>query len=378
MSRSCDVCNKVFPNGKSWGGHIRACYKKKRKEKDQEDIEDGMEYFCASSESELKFEFHVGDGGGDDGGESSTKGYVEPINLMEHLPQGWSTNSKRRRDSTQDMPIPAALNQASETSCTDEILKIAALKLVLLPRVSDSKKKGIGEELTTYRDKLAHHLGVNKKPTKNNAHTKEKRPSEFVEAHKKTYVCRECGLVFDNFQGLGGHLAAHNRKRLRETDAELDLMDAARQDSKDSPARKEYKCNLCEKSFPSGQALGGHKSYHSSGSAGYNRPRKALGEHKSHHNTPHTELNHSGQALGGHKRHGSAVHAGYDHSEQGYQSHNSTDNAGYNHCASSRETSSGVVSHSHPPSSVEISHPDPPLGCVLDLNMVPDEGLWGS
>lgn len=28
--------------------------------------------------------------------------------------------------------------------------------------------------------------------------------------HSITYICKECGDVSDNFQGLGGHIAAHN------------------------------------------------------------------------------------------------------------------------------------------------------------------------
>ena len=86
MSKSC----RVFPSGKSCGGHIRACYKKEG-EKDREDTDDWMVHDCCSSESESELEFHV------DVAESSTKGSVEPVDLEEHLPQGWSGNSKKKR-----------------------------------------------------------------------------------------------------------------------------------------------------------------------------------------------------------------------------------------------------------------------------------------
>ncbi|KAJ6978413.1 zinc finger protein ZAT9-like [Populus alba x Populus x berolinensis] len=283
MSKSCKVRNKEFPSGKSWGGHIRACYKKEEDEKDREGTEDWRVHECSSSESESEseFEFRV------DVDESGTKGSMEPVDLREYLPRA---------------------------------------------------KKGIREELAKYQDRFAHQLALNKKPMKSIAYTQEKRPSEFKVGHKRTYVCRECGLVFDSFQGLGGHLAAHNRKREREKEGKLDLVSRVHQDSRgksviigDAP-RKEYKCNLCERSFPSGQALGGHMSYHG--------PAHKVYKHEdSHHTTADTENKNS---------------------------------------ASSYEASKGADSHPNPPSSVQVSHLDPQPGSALDLNMAPDEDVWGN
>lgn len=333
MSKSCTVCNKVFPSGKSWGGHIRACYKKEEDEKDREDTDDWRVHDCSSSESESEFEFHV------DVDESSTKGSVEPVDLREYLPRGWSGNSKKKRSRKNKLKF-AALNQARKKSFADHILEAAALNLLLWPSVCDSKQKGIREELAKYQDRFAHQLALNKKPMKSIAYTREKRPSEFKVGHERTYVCRECGLVFDSFQGLGGHLAAHNRKREREKEGKLDLVSGVHQDSRgknviigDAP-RKEYKCNLCERSFASGQALGGHMSYHGTAHKVYKHEG-----HNSHHTTADTENNDS---------------------------------------ASSYEASNGADSHSNPQSSVQVSHLDPQPGSALDLNMAPDEGLWGN
>ncbi|KAJ6978402.1 hypothetical protein NC653_026717 [Populus alba x Populus x berolinensis] len=165
-----------------------------------------------SIESESEFEFR------DDVDESGTKGSMEPVDLREYLPRG-------------------------------------CLKPSTVAFVCDSKQKGIREELAKYQDRFAQQLALNKKPMKSIAYSREKRPSEFKVGHKRTYVCRECGLVFDSFQGLGGHLAAHNRKREREKEGKLDLVSRVHQDSRgksviigDAP-RKEYKCNLCERSF---------------------------------------------------------------------------------------------------------------------------------
>ncbi|XP_061983115.1 zinc finger protein ZAT9-like [Populus nigra] len=328
------VCNEVFPSGKSWGGHIRACYKKEEDEKDREDTDDWRVHDCSSSESESEFEFHV------DVDESSTKGSVEPVDLREYLPRGWSGNSKKKRSRKNKLKF-AALNQARKKSFADHILEAAALNLLLWPSVCDSKQKGIREELAKYQDRFAHQLALNKKPMKSIAYTREKRSSEFKVGHERTYVCRECGLVFDSFQGLGGHLAAHNRKREREKEGKLDLVSGVHQDSRgknviigDAP-RKEYKCNLCERSFASGQALGGHMSYHGTAHKVYKHEG-----HNSHHITADTENNDS---------------------------------------ASSYEASNGADSqYSNPQSSVQVSHLDPQPGSALDLNMAPDEGLWGN
>ncbi|KAF9673196.1 hypothetical protein SADUNF_Sadunf11G0123400 [Salix dunnii] len=213
-------------------------------EKDREDTDDWMVHDCCSSESESELEFHV------DVAESSTEGSVEPVDLEEHLPLGWSGNSKKKRSRNNKLKL-AALNEARKKSFANHILEASALNLLLWP----------------------------------------------------------------HFQGLGGHLAAHNRKR----EGGKDLVRGVHQDSRGKSliiggvTRKEYKCYLCEKRFPSGQALGGHMSYHGTTHNAY--------KHQGHHKTADTEY----------------------------------------------------IS----PSLVPVSHLDPQLGNVLDLNMVPDEGLCG-
>nr|DAD47783.1 TPA_asm: hypothetical protein HUJ06_017720 [Nelumbo nucifera] len=86
------------------------------------------------------------------------------------------------------------------------------------------------------------------------------------------YQCGTCKKVFRSYQALGGHRASHKKIRgctpssspaARTHEAESELGNAGTS----VVDRRIHECPVCFRVFASGQALGGHKRSHLSGSA---------------------------------------------------------------------------------------------------------------
>ncbi|KAJ3673059.1 hypothetical protein LUZ60_006433 [Juncus effusus] len=83
----------------------------------------------------------------------------------------------------------------------------------------------------------------------------ESEPMKILgESTKQVYECSVCGRTFPSYQALGGHKTSH-RKPVAGDEA------AAAQGEK----VKVHECSICFRTFPSGQALGGHKRLHYEG-----------------------------------------------------------------------------------------------------------------
>ncbi|KAK9143031.1 hypothetical protein Syun_012431 [Stephania yunnanensis] len=93
---------------------------------------------------------------------------------------------------------------------------------------------------------------------------------------KAKYQCGTCKKVFRSYQALGGHRASH--KKIRCTSSSSVVAEAhrdTRQVENQNPGiadmggedRRAHECRVCFRVFGSGQALGGHKRSHLSGSA---------------------------------------------------------------------------------------------------------------
>ncbi|KAH0937592.1 hypothetical protein HID58_005053 [Brassica napus] len=121
---------------------------------------------------------------------------------------------------------------------------------------------------------------------------KKKRLSEMVEvvvggadeegggAHEK-HVCVTCNKSFTSYQALGGHRASHNKVKVLEnhharangealllgTEAMITGLGSAQGPNTSLSSIGDHVCNKCHKSFPTGQALGGHKRRHWTGPA---------------------------------------------------------------------------------------------------------------
>lgn len=130
------------------------------------------------------------------------------------------------------------------SSCTEE--EYLALCLIMLAR-------GGGD--TVYTAKPA--------PSEN-----ESAPPTVV---KLSYKCSVCNKAFPSYQALGGHKASH-RKLAGGGGAKAEDHSTSSAVTTTSSASngggRSHECSICHKSFPTGQALGGHKRCHYEGNGG--------------------------------------------------------------------------------------------------------------
>jgi hypothetical protein len=85
------------------------------------------------------------------------------------------------------------------------------------------------------------------------------------------HACSVCGKAFASYQALGGHKASHRPKTLQAAGVEEPAASPAASGSTSSGAGgggKVHECSVCNKTFPTGQALGGHKRCHYEGPIG--------------------------------------------------------------------------------------------------------------
>ncbi|KAF3440036.1 hypothetical protein FNV43_RR18314 [Rhamnella rubrinervis] len=82
------------------------------------------------------------------------------------------------------------------------------------------------------------------------------------------YKCDTCKKVFRSYQALGGHRASHKKIKVSNPAYEPELaQENAGTTSTFRPHKKIHECPVCFRVFSSGQALGGHKRSHVTGSS---------------------------------------------------------------------------------------------------------------
>ncbi|KAE8672814.1 Zinc finger protein ZAT10 [Hibiscus syriacus] len=81
---------------------------------------------------------------------------------------------------------------------------------------------------------------------------------------KSSYTCSVCDKGFPSYQALGGHKASH-RKPFSDGAAANNQSITSTTTTSGGGDGREHKCSVCHKTFPTGQALGGHKRCHYEG-----------------------------------------------------------------------------------------------------------------
>jgi hypothetical protein len=97
-----------------------------------------------------------------------------------------------------------------------------------------------------------------------------------VSSAAQEHTCSVCGKAFASYQALGGHKASHRPKppptqaavEPAGVDEPSDASPAASSSTLSGVAGKVHECSVCRKTFPTGQALGGHKRCHYEGPTG--------------------------------------------------------------------------------------------------------------
>ncbi|XP_022988946.1 zinc finger protein ZAT10-like [Cucurbita maxima] len=81
---------------------------------------------------------------------------------------------------------------------------------------------------------------------------------------KLPYSCSVCNKSFSSYQALGGHKSSHRKSDAIDTDSTSATTTSAVSSSTAASTRT-HQCSICFKCFPTGQALGGHKRRHYDG-----------------------------------------------------------------------------------------------------------------
>ncbi|XP_027335415.1 zinc finger protein ZAT9-like [Abrus precatorius] len=82
------------------------------------------------------------------------------------------------------------------------------------------------------------------------------------------YKCETCNKVFRSYQALGGHRASHKKIKVNlSVDDDEAEVERGKKGGTCAVEKKIHECPVCFRVFASGQALGGHKRTHVTGSA---------------------------------------------------------------------------------------------------------------
>ncbi|KAL5071806.1 hypothetical protein RYX36_022693 [Vicia faba] len=84
---------------------------------------------------------------------------------------------------------------------------------------------------------------------------------------KLSYKCSVCNKEFSSYQALGGHKASHRKHSTNCGDDHSTSSNSANAATTvvSGGGVRSHECSICHKSFPTGQALGGHKRCHYDG-----------------------------------------------------------------------------------------------------------------
>ncbi|GAU36494.1 hypothetical protein TSUD_316200 [Trifolium subterraneum] len=159
-------------------------------------------------------------------------------------------------------------SRVDQSSCTEE--EYLALCLIMLARGGNDN----------------HHL-VNNKITLPTAVKPALSDTESAPA-KLSHKCSVCNKAFSSYQALGGHKASHRKLAVMANteDQTTTTSSAVTTSSAASNGKiKSHECSICHKSFPTGQALGGHKRCHYEGGNSHHSTVTAseVGSSHSHH-----------------------------------------------------------------------------------------------
>ncbi|XP_057473120.1 zinc finger protein ZAT1-like [Actinidia eriantha] len=285
---SCSICRKKFPSMKSLFGHMR-CHP----EREWRGIQPPAPAAAANTASSTLVSGPSDDLNG-------------TIDLAKSLPSWPSTDRRGRRaltcchdsstfseveeeerirEAVHDLMRLArgeSLHQVEATNSNsptnraeiEEYLSVKKLKIDERGRGNisgDTEEKG---KLMTAEEEgpnVDYNLGERVKIMSKKKRKKVKLINlESVSTPPERYKCSTCNKFFSTHQALGGHRSSHNKIKNDEDEHNANhaptLVDeVVPKEIIEGGGSSSYKCKICNKSFPTGQALGGHKRSHWSG-----------------------------------------------------------------------------------------------------------------
>ncbi|KAL0734869.1 hypothetical protein Bca4012_011079 [Brassica carinata] len=275
----CCVCHKKFTSMKALYGHMRfhpdRGWKGVLPPHHPLDDHHGGEFISSDYDDDADYDYHE-----DDDYENSELWDINHweldnvVDLKDSIKEGWTVTGKRGRRSALKIDEPDDIDakdllflattaesvDAAETCCD------SLLGEEMMMKKRKKKKKRLSEMEKESSSSHGHHQLEVGDAAEGGGGAREK------------HVCVTCNKAFASYQALGGHRASHNKVKISEnhqaradSDALLlgteamvtGLATAQGPNTSLSISNKgDHVCNICQKSFPTGQALGGHKRCH--------------------------------------------------------------------------------------------------------------------
>nr|WDI66647.1 ZAT10 [Fragaria x ananassa] len=152
---------------------------------------------------------------------------------------------------------PRSVEQAAAPVSEEEYL---ALCLIMLARGGNR-----GPPVTTTTTAAAAAAASNPIPVTEQATSAQAKENNL----ELSYKCSVCDKAFNSYQALGGHKASHRKGSSAVTGGEGPSTSSTTTTTSaatvSNASGRSHECSICHKSFPTGQALGGHKRCHYEG-----------------------------------------------------------------------------------------------------------------
>ncbi|CDY65748.1 BnaAnng21010D [Brassica napus] len=258
----CCVCHKKFPSMKALYGHMRF-----HPDRGWKGVLPPHHPLGNLSSSTISTDDDDDDDGDDDDDHWELENVVD---LKESVKVSWTTGKRARRS--------ALKIDESDIDARNLLVLATTAEAVDLDVVGTSDSLS-GEEVVTKKKKKKKRLSeMEKEPSQLEVVVVGGADEEGGGAREK-HVCVTCNKSFTSYQALGGHRASHNKVKVLDnhharangealllgTEAMITGLASAQGPNTSLSSNGDHVCNKCQKSFPTGQALGGHKRRHWTG-----------------------------------------------------------------------------------------------------------------
>nr|XP_004292041.2 PREDICTED: zinc finger protein ZAT4-like [Fragaria vesca subsp. vesca] len=196
------------------------------------------------------------------------------FDLSKTLPLGWSCTGKRKRTSSDFSGSDETAVDSSpglELVTFDKKLEAEEFRgLLMLAEVCAEEASGrpLVDHDHVYDDEIEiRYVEIKcKRRRLNNEHETRWLATDRYDYNCNDideFRCKLCNKTFTSYQALGGHMTSHNRLKNNTADPDHDSFSfecKSEQHPHPHPVVNVYRCNNCDRTFSSFQALGGHKS----------------------------------------------------------------------------------------------------------------------